>query len=303
MNMISNMLMVMTVVIVCISLARATDEKTRYDRLYSTNIRKESKFIKSLMNLEMLKRYHMLLEMRLKEMNKPHMLNKMFTGSLIFVASSSVFMIFMKQYFLAICIPYILIKFLIYLLKILAKDAVEEIERTLPTAIDNIIRISSKYSDIRTILYEASINTSEPLASIFGDMSRKMMSTPPEEVLMEFAETYDNVWIYSFSLIFVSYMEDSNQEDTIKNLKNLRDMLERENFLMSKKVTENRIGVTVNYVLAVLAFIFFIINLTINPYGKEFFFRTIPGLIAFFIGMGTLLFTVVVNIKLMTQKK
>ena len=303
MNIILNIFIVASISMVVLSIVRATDEKSKYDRLYVTDKKKENKFVKKLMTLQLLRKFHSLLELRLKEMNKAHRLDLFFTGSMIFMIMSAVFMVLMKQYFLALCIPFILVKFFIYLLNILAKDIVEEIEKTLPLAIDNIIRISSKYSDVRTILYEASLTSPEPLSAIFGEMSRKMMTTSPEEVLMEFAESYDNVWIYSFSLILVSYMEDSDQEDTLKNLKSLRDMLEKENFLNSKKVSENRIGVTVNYALAVLAFIFFIVNLTVNPYGKEFFFRTIPGLIAFFVGMGTLLFTIVVNIKLLHKRK
>lgn len=303
MDIILNVLIVASVAIVVLAIFRATDEKNKYDRLYITDKKRKNKFLERLMSLQLLQDFHGLLEVRLKEMNKAHRLDLVFTGSLIFMLISSIFMILMKQYFLSLLIPFILIKFFIYLLNILAKDVVEEIEKTLPLAIDNMIRISSKYSDLRTILYETSLNSPEPLASIFSEMSRKMMTNTAEDVLMEFAESHDNVWIYSFCLILVSYIEDSDQEDTLKNLRNLRDMLEKENFLNSKKVSENRVGVTVNYVLAGLAFLFFIVNLTVNPYGKEFFFRTIPGLIAFFIGMGTLLFTIVVNIKLLHQKK
>ena len=301
---LNNITILVTVVIIVLALLKTIDEKSKYDNLYTGNVKKmENKFLSKILSLQMLKKYHGLLEIRLKEMGKAHLSNFVFTSSMVFMIVSAIFMVLMKQYFLALFVPIILIKFFTYLLNLLAKDAVEEIEKTLPLAIDNIIRINSKYSDLRTILYEVSTNSPEPLASIFADMSRRMMTSPQDEVLMEFAEAYDNVWIYSFVLILISYMEDSNQEDTLKNLKNLRDMLERENFLMSKKISENRYGVAINYTVAGLGFLGFIINLTVNPYGKEFFFRTIPGLISFFIGMGALLFTIVVNIKLVHQKK
>lgn len=301
---LNNVTVLATVIVVVIAMIKLIEEKARYERIYQIEEKKKNnKMLSELLNFKMLENYHVLVEERLREMGKSELLNFVFTGSMIFIIISSAFMVLMKQYFLALFIPIILIKFFTYLLNLLAKDMVEDIEKTLPLAIDNIIRINSKYSDLRTILYEASTNTPEPLASIFSDMSRKMMSSPQEDVLMRFAESYDSVWIYSFILILVSYTEDSNQEDTLKNLKNLRDMLERENFLTSKKISENRYGVAINYSVAVLGVIGFIANLTLNPYGKEFFFRTIPGLIAFFVGMGALLFTVVVNIKLVHQKK
>ena len=305
MKIVMDVLIVAPIIFVIIAIAQAIDEKSKYERIYQ--IKKKDKdgpgLLEELLSFGVVKRYHNTISIRMKEMGKEDSMGFVFNASMMFMLVSSVFLIAMKQYFLALLVPFILMKFFTYLMKLVAKDIIEDIEKTMPLAIDNIIRISSKYSDIRTILYEASVNTPEPLGSIFGDISRRMMSTPQEEVLMEFAEKYDNVWIYSFVLILISYMEDANQEETLKNLKNLRDMLERENFLMSKKISENRYGVVINYTVAALAFVAFIANLTLNPYGKEFFFSTMLGLISFFIGMGSLLFTVVVNIKLLHQKK
>lgn len=305
MPVLNSMVPLLSIFFVLLSIISALEEKRKYDKLYEKDVdsNKKGTLIDNLLNFKLLRKFHSSLELRLKELGKEDSMNYFFSGTLIFIIIATVFMIAMKQYFIAIFIPIILLKFFSYLLKLIARDSVEEIEKVLPMAIDNVIRVNSKYSDLRTVLYEASITTPQPVASIFSDMARKMMTSPQDEVLMNFAESYDSVWIYSFCLILVSYLEDSNQEDTLKNLKNLRDMLERENFLMSKKITENRYGVVVNYTIAFLGFFAFVVNLIFNPYAKTFFFATIPGLVAFFLGMGCLLFTVVVNIKLLHNNK
>lgn len=50
--------------------------------------------------------------------------------------------------------------------KMLAVDLMEQIEEQLPSAIDHIIRISSKYGDMKSIIYETARSCDNPLREI-----------------------------------------------------------------------------------------------------------------------------------------
>lgn len=276
-------------------------EKRRQDKV--KGLIKKNKAIENIRNLSFLKKFSAHLELLLIEKDKEGIFSFVFTSVLILTGASLIFLVSVKQILLAILAPVIILKVADELCVKMSSDIIESIEEQLPFAIDNIIRISSKYGDIKSIIYEASRTCQQPMRGILENMSREMISESPENVLMLYAKTYDNVWFYSLVFTLISYLEDASKEETMKNLKSLRDILEKENFVKKASVTDKRYGVVVNLSICAMAIVGFFINLAVTPNAKDFFFSTFPGLLCFLIGMGSIIMTLFVSINMTKRSK
>ena len=188
-------------------------------------------------------------------------------------------------------------------ISLLRENIHERLERQLPSAIDNIIRISTKYHDMRTIIYETAQTLNDPLKGIFLEMSIQMNSQSAQSVLMDYAYKFDNVWFYSLVFTLISYMEDSNKDDTILNLRTLRNLLEKENTLKRKNQTDKKGNIAINRAIGCLAILGFIIVMIFLPNSQHFFFATIPGILCFVGGLLFLGLTIIINILMSKERK
>ena len=276
-------------------------EKRREDKI--KGLVKKNKVIENIRNLSFLKKFSSHLELLLIEKDKEGIFSLVFTSVLILSGLSLIFLVSVKQILLAILAPVVILKVADELCVKMSSNLIESIEEQLPFAIDNIIRISSKYGDIKSIIYESSRTCQQPMRGILENMSREMISESSENVLMLYAKKYDNVWFYSLVFTLISYLEDASKEETIKNLKSLRDILEKENFVKKASVTDKRYGVVVNLSICGFALLGFFVNLAITPNAKEFFFSTFTGLLCFLIGMGSIIMTLFVSINMTKKNK
>lgn len=176
------------------------------------------------------------------------------------------------------------------------------IQRELPNAIKHLIKVMSRTSDLKTIMYETSKNLDEPLRGIFFDMSRRMITEKPEKILMEYAEEIDDIWFYAFAFLLVSYKEHSKKEDIITNLTTLANMLDKETYLKEKNITDKKFVTVMNYGLTGIAVLLFIANLVWNrEVAIPFFFNNMTGMVAMIFGIWGIIGTVIINL-MMTKR-
>ena len=262
-----------------------------------------NKVLHTIENIPFLNNFSKNLEDLLKDQGKESLFSYLLYGSLIFAIFIACLLFKVKQTLLAVIFPF----FLIYLLnKICIKmksDFTEEMEEQLPIAIDNIIRIWSKYSDVKTVFTESSKLCKYPIRDIFEDIARKMITESPKEVLMQYTHLYDSVWFYSFVFIIISYLEGGSKKETIENLRSLRNILEKENFMKKMSVTDKRYSVIINLSICLLALIGFGVNLAVTPNAKNFYFSTPIGLLCFLIGIGAIIATILLSIEMTKKKK
>lgn len=297
-----NVLLFITVVYALGSyLTYLNNERKRF-RLRS-GVVKKSRGVKVIQRFKSLNKIYEELELVLATKGKEHITDTIFY---IFVgvlsASSMLFLVF-KIYMMAILAPIALAWYARRLLREMRMDSIVMVERALPGALDNMIRISTRHSDVKTIIYETSKVVDEPLRGILDTLSSRMISRNPKEVLDEFSREYDNVWLRSFSFTLISYMEDSDKDATMSNLRNLRELLYQENEGKVKLASERKYGIMINYALAVAGVIVAIANILFNPEGKEFFFNSFFGLVCLIGGFATILGTITLNVRLGKIKK
>lgn len=300
--MLVNILMFVTVVYaVGTYLKHLNNERKRF-RLRS-GVVKKSKGVKVIQRFKSLNKIYEELEIVLATKGKEHIADTVFYIFMgVLAASSAMFLIF-KIYMMAILAPIGLAWYSRRLLREMRQDSIVMVERALPSAIDNLIRISTRHSDVKTIIYETSKVVDEPLRGILDTLSSRMISRNPREVLDEFAHEYDNVWLSSFAFTLISYMEDADKDATMNNLKNLRDILYQENEGKVKLASERKYGIMINYALAFAGVIVAIANIMFNPEGKEFFFQSFFGLVCLIGGFATILGTITLNVRLGKIKK
>ena len=130
------------------------------------------------------------------------------------------------------------------------EDKMKGFEYRLPEVIDILMRCFSKSDDVQSILYETSLEIDEPFHSLFGNIARKMTSSGHLSVLNEYAHQSNNVWVHSLFTVLIRYKEDAKKEDTIKNLRHLRDMISQENQLKRALMSDKRYSVVLNYLIA-----------------------------------------------------
>lgn len=170
------------------------------------------------------------------------------------------------------------------------------IQKELPNAIKHLIKVMSKTSDLKTIMYETSKNLNEPLRETFFDMSRRMITENPEKIIMEVADELDDIWFYAFSFLMVSYKEQSKKSDIITNLTTLSDMMDKEMYVKEKSITDKKFLVIMNYTIALIAVALFFLNVFTNEHAVPFFFESLGGMIAFLVGVWALVGTVLINL-------
>lgn len=277
------------------------DERKRF-RIRSGVIRK-SKGVKLIQRFKGLNKIYEDLDVVMATKGKEHITDTVFYLMLGSMGLIGMVFLFFKVYLMVILAPLGLIWYYKNLLHAMQQDAVVMVEQALPSAIDNLIRVSSRYSDVKTIVYETSKLADEPLRGILDNLSRKMISQNPREALDDFQQEYDNVWLKSVASTLLSYLEDSNKEATINNLRNLRDILSQENEGKVKLASERKYGIMINYALAGAGVIVLALNILVNPAGKDFFFNSFFGLISMVAGIGTILGTITLNVKLSKIKK
>lgn len=150
-------------------------------------------------------------------------------GVLLFVGGHSMFSIFIKSK---------------------AEGKSVEYEYKLPEVLDMLVRGFSKHDELQAIIYETSRDIDEPFASMFSEIARKMTSSGHVSVLQEYNAKSESVWIHSLFTILIRYKEDARKEDTVKNLKHLRDMVEQDNKLRRSLISEKRYSVVLNFIIS-----------------------------------------------------
>lgn len=297
-----SIILVVVIILAIITALDTFNEFKKQEKLFgkAKNGKLKNDFIKQ---MKIFKVYHNNLKIYLTEKDKEGLIDTAFYSSIVMLAFLVIYFISVRQILMAIILPIVLIKAMNKITSLLITNVTEKIEEQLPFAIDNIIRISSKYGDLKSIIYESSKTVDYPLRNALEHVSRRMISGNSERVLMDFAKEYDNVWIYSLVFTLISYVQDANKTDTIKNLKHLRNILEKENTLKKSNVTDKRYGVVINYALAVFAGLGGIGNIMFNPAGKDFFFGSFVGIVCFSIGYGCILLTLIINITMSKMSK
>ena len=305
----SNLLGLLTNVLLLIAVLYAVtyylsylNETRKRFRIRSGVVRK-SRGVKIIKRFDSLRKIYEELDVVMATKGKEHITDTVFyifMGSLL---ASSLLFVYFQVYLMAILAPIGLAWFVRKLIHAMQQDSIVMIQHALPSAIDNLIRVSSRYSDVKTIVYETSKMVDEPLRGILDNLSRRMISQNPREALNEFQQEYENVWLKSVGSTLMSYLEDSDKEATIENLRNLRDILYQENEGKVKLASERKYGIMINYALAFAGVIVLILNIGFNPNGKAFFFSSFIGLSCLTGGISAILGTVLLNVKLAKIKK
>lgn len=256
-----------------------------------------------LLRIKQLKKLNETLVHTLKQKDKLERVNIIFNTVFVAVLLIGVLFIVFKQYLLAVIVPIFLLHYAVRILVSLEVSDLEYMYVQLPKGIDAILKASSRYEDIKSIFYEASKTLPQPIRGEFDMMARKMNSRETEEVLMEFKEKYDDIWMNSFIFILISMKEDAERNIALGNLTNLREMLEKENSLKMTNVTERKISVNTNYTLAGFASVIGIGALLFAKTARVFYFSTPLGIICFVGGYALVLATIQINIRLSSTKE
>jgi hypothetical protein len=227
---------------------------------------------------------------------KKEMANYLYYGILIFEGVLFVGFLMWNKPIFAIAFPLTVHVTAVKGLDLLSLSVHYYIQKELPNAIKHLIKVMSKTSDLKTIMYETSKNLNEPLRGMFFDMSRRMLTENHEKVLMEVAEELDDIWFYAFAFLMVSYKEQSKKSDIITNLTTLADMLDKEMYVKEKAITDKKFVVIMNYAVALIAVAIFLLNVFINEHAVPFFFGSLGGMIAFLAGIWAIVGTILINL-------
>ncbi|PLS19742.1 pilus assembly protein TadB [Bacillus sp. M6-12] len=254
-------------------------------------------------NNKFFKKYDNTIKRFLSERNKERYSALVFYGTMAVALAIFLYFISMKQVLLGVIAPISLIWVANKIMTMLLVDVNEKVDEQLPYVIDTIIKVFSKYGDLKSVVYETSQSVEEPLKSKFERLARKMLSeNNQEKAFMEFADEMDNIWVYSLVFILLSYKEETKKEDVILNLRHLSTIIEKENSLKNAGITDKKYGVVLNYAIAIIAFVGGFANIVFNPIGKEFFFGSMTGIFCFVVGMASIVGTIMINIKLSSKK-
>lgn len=299
---LTNVFLALTLVYAVIYYLSFLNEQRKRFRIRSGVVRKR-KGVKLVKRFEFLKEMYDDMDVVLSSKGKEHITDVVFYIFLGGLGTVGLLFLYAQIYLMVIVAPVALALYGKGLLRSMQQDSIVMVERELPSAIDNMVRVSSRFNDVKTIVYETSKLVDEPLRGILDNLSRKMISQNPKEALDEFRQEHHNVWLKSIASTLISYLEDSNKEATMNNLKNLRDILSQENDGKVKLASERKYGIMMNYALAGAGVIVFTLNVLINPEGKEFFFNSFFGMATMIAGFATILGTISLNVKLSKIKK
>lgn len=212
-------------------------------------------------------------------------------------------LLYNNQYFLALLALLALYAIFYQVFSIVQVDSDDKIELELPLVIDTLIKSYSKEGDLKSVLFDVGRSVKEPFRTHFIAMSRKMITEEPVDVLQEFANEMDNIWIHSLVFILTSYQEEAKKEDIILNLRELSQIVEKENQLKRASSTDKQYSIVVNYVLISIAAVASVANIMYNPLGKYFFLETPTGLFIFLLGYLAIFITVISNLRANKKKK
>lgn len=304
--MINSILQIMVLVLLLMSVAGIIDcyikTEIKKARLYGKE-NKTNNMVKIIYENKFIKNYHNLLYNALQVKNKEYMTNNLLL--IIMIVSLSLFLYFISinQIFFGIIMPLAINYVILKALTEMKYDINYEIEKQLTSVIDNIIQKFSTHNDLKTIVYEVSLEINNPLKVHFEKLYKLMFFEEQTVALMNFANKVDNIWIHSLVFILISQQTDANKQVVITNLKNLRNMLEKEKSLQSQKQNDNTYGLVVNYFICILAMVANIGVLLFVPTAKNFFFKDMNGIICFSIGYAMLFITILLNLKTTFRKR
>lgn len=267
-------------------------EKMAFTRTYK---KKEHKnFITDVVLKEMKENVTALVLEKGKPIEKANSLMNILVGIVILLG---VFMVMVKQPVFAIVLPIVLLVVMTKITGLIKKSFSDYVMAQLPSGIDGIIRAFSGYSDLKTVLYEAGETLPQPMKGIFQDLSRRMQTEAPDLVIQEFMDKSRDIWIYCMSFNLLAYVEDANQKDVIENLRELKEIVDRDNREKKKQKMERKLTTSINYILCVLAFGGFVANLIFNKeIAVGFFFGSVGGIAAFLVGMTLLVVSIFSNL-------
>lgn len=211
--------------------------------------------------------------------------------------------LYFKKPLFAFFLPLIIHYFMIIVVKYLTVNIHQIVLRDLSDAIKHMIKIFSKTSDLKTVLYETSKTMADPLKSKFFNLSRRMLSENYEKCLLEFADEIDNIWMYAFVFLLSSYKEQSKKEDIIINLRALSNILDTENYTKQKSLSEKKPMALLNYVLLIIGIVAGVANMLLNDFAKDFFFNSMTGMICFTVSIGAIFVTIIINLMLTHNKE
>lgn len=275
-------------------------EKRKREHLLSLHKRKEKNAVQKLgERIEFFRTFYNEIDTYMLKKGKRHVSDIVFYGIIALALIVGLAMLSTGQFILAIVYPAALIWFIRKMMIISQKSPITEMEEQLPTTIDNMIRIFTKYADIRTIIYETAQTTSGPLREELDALSRQMTTRNPITVLEEFSEKHNSVWLNSFGFTLLGYLEDSSKDETIKNLRHLRNILEEENTAKEDAISQRKPSIMINQSLVIIGVVAAFVNIIFNPKAFDFFFHTYLGLFCFTAGFGSVLGTIYMNIKMM----
>lgn len=196
------------------------------------------------------------------------------------------------------------LKFILdHITRAISLNFADYMEMQIPSAIDNITRIFSKIDDVRSLLYESSVDLPQPLQGILQSLSTQMSIDAPDIVLQRFMEINTNPWAYTMIFILYNYVCGADKRDTILSLRDLKLSLESEKKIGTQERMERKMSVMVNYALCAIAIFALFLNLTFNSTASSFFFSTLTGLLLFILGIFFVVVSVFFNIMIMRGKK
>lgn len=254
-------------------------------------------------NNKALKRLNKTIKRYLSERNKEQYAPLLFYGTLGIAVFLFCYFISMKQLLFAILAPITFVWFVNKVLTLKLIDVNEKVDEQLPFVIDNIVKVFSKYGDLKSVIYETSLLIEDPLKYRFERLARTLISEANQEkALLDFADELDNIWVYSLVFILLSYKDETKKEDVILNLRHLAQIISKENDLKRASVTDKKYGVVLNYTIAGIAVAGSIANILFNPVGKSFFFESLTGIVSIIAGYASVIATILINIKLSSKK-
>ena len=299
---VTNIVLVALILACIVLLIETIDNHKRMQRMYGVDtsyMRGKDLVLKN----KFFSNFYNLIEGVCIENEKEKYVKTYYYGSLIMAIVMLLYFIVIKQVLFAIGVPVVTILSIKKIFELLRTDATEKIEEQLPAVIDNIVKIFSRYSDLKTVIYEVSLLVEDPIKGKLDKLARKMLSEDHSKTMMDFADDIDNIWVYSMVFILLSYKEETKKEDVILNLRHLSSIIEKENSLKNASVTDKKYGVMLNYAVAFIGGAGGIANIMFNPSGKSFFFGSVGGILCIIIGYASIIFTVFINIKLNSKKR
>ena len=303
MNMIINISLLILLILSAVAVFdTSVKEKLKQAKLFGVE-NTTNKISEMISENKFIKNYDKLLYSALQQKGKGHLSKNVLLGIVVFTILTIIYFFQMGQIFFGILMPIAFNYVIISILKEMKYDVNYEIEKQLPSVIDDIIQKFSRYNDLKTVVYEISLDAQMPLKKHFEGLYKELFFKDQNEALFEFAEKIDNIWIHSLVFILTSYKEDTRKEIIIENLRNLRELLQKERDLQAQNTNDNRYGVALNYFISIATIIANIIIMFVVPTAKAFFFKDTTGILCFSVGYTFLFLTLLTNVKNQFKKK